>query len=323
MSSKIRGHVPSALPRHPASAPTWRWTLPFVALSIVVAGCAAPEYHADTPSVYTTAANCLQSNRDNLQAAAGYAIRILTVATADPALPPWWDGGTTKEHPEWARNDPYLGRGFEGALTREIAERLGVPENRIRFVPFDFTDSFAPGPKPFDFAIEQIPRLPERAAGVDFSEGYLDVEQALVSVEGSPISNAGSLEDLRDATLGAAVGTMSLASIRDVIRPSSEPRAFADLRSAVRALTTGRIDGIVADLPTASFVAEAWVRDGVVVGRLPIAGARERFAMTFQEGSPIVECVNLALREIEEDGTLDGLRRRWLPDGSEVPRIER
>jgi polar amino acid transport system substrate-binding protein len=322
MSSRIPGRVPGALPRHGAPAPTWRWTLPFLALWIVVAGCAAPEYHADTPSVYTTAANCLQSNRDNLQAAAGYAVRILTVATADPAFPPWWEGGTTKEHPEWTRNDPYLGRGFEGALTREIAERLGVPEKRIRFVPIDFTESFAPGPKPFDFAIEQIPWLPERSTGVDLSEGYLDVEQALISEEGSPISNAGSLEDLRDATLGAAVGTMSLASIREIIRPNSEPKAFADLGSAVRALTTGRIDGIVADLPTASFVAEAWIRDGVVVGRLPIAGAPERFAMAFQEGSPIVECVNLALREIEEDGTLDGLRRAWLPDAAGVPRLE-
>ena len=322
MSSTIRGHGPGARPRHLGSAPTWRWTLAIVALSTVAAGCAAPEYHADTPSVYTTAANCLQSNRDNLQAAAGYALRILTVATADPALPPWWDGGTTEEHPEWTLNDPYLGRGFEGALTREVAERLGVPENRIRFVPIDFTDAWAPGPKPFDFAIEQIPDRRDRATGVDFSQGYLDVEQALVSVQGSPISMAGSLEDLRDAMLGAPVGTVGLASIRDDIRSTREPRAFADLRSAARALTTGQIDGIVVDLPTASFVTRTWVRDGVIVGRLPIAGARQRFAMTLQEGSPILECVNLALREIEEDGTLGELRREWLPDGSDVPRIE-
>ena len=299
-----------------------RWAFGFAALTMLAVGCAAPEYHADTPSEYTTAANCLQSNRDNLQAAAGYALRILTVATGDPAFPPWWEGGTTEEHPEWTLNDPHLARGFEGALTREIAARMDVPEDRIRFVPFDFTKSFAGGPKPFDFAIEQIPYTAARAKNVDFSEGYLDVEQALLSVEGSPVASATSLEDLKDATLGAPVGTMGLVSIRDGIRPSREPRAFADLGSAVRALMAGTVDGIVVDLPTATFLTGGWVPDGVVVGRLPEEGSRERFAMTFQRGSPITECVNLALREIRQDGTLEELRREWLPADADVPRIE-
>ena len=322
MTSDLRGGVPIPAFRPRARTSTWRRTLGFVLLSLLAAGCAAPEYHADTPSEYTTAANCLQSNRDNLQAAAGYALRILTVATGDPAFPPWWEGGTTEEHPEWTRNDPHLARGFEGALTHEIAARMDVPENRIRFVPFDFTASFAAGPKPFDFAIEQIPYVPARAKNVDFSEGYLDVEQALVSVERSPIASATSLEGLKDATLGAPVGTMGLVSIRDRIRPSREPRAFADLGSAVRALKTGTVDGIVVDLPTATFLTERWVTDGVIVGRLPSEGSAEHLAMAFQEGSPITECVNLALREIRRDGTLEELRREWLPVEANVPLIE-
>jgi polar amino acid transport system substrate-binding protein len=292
-----------------------------VIVTLLAAGCAAPEYHADTPSEYTTAANCLQSNRDNLQAAAGYALRILTVATADPAVAPWWEGGTTQEHPEWTRNDPHLGRGFEGALTHEIAARMDVREERIRFVPIEFPGSFGPGPKPFDFAIEQIPYVPARAKNVDFSEGYLDIDEALVSVEGSPVATATSLEQLKDATLGAPVGTMGLIYIRDHIRPTREPSAFADLGSAVRALRTGDVDGIVVDLPTASSLEER-LAGVVIVGRLPTDGPREHFAMTFQEGSPITECVNLALQEMKVDGTLARLRRDWLPDGSGVPRIE-
>jgi polar amino acid transport system substrate-binding protein len=298
-----------------------KWGVWLVVLTLLAAGCAAPEYHADTPSEYTTAANCLQSNRDNLQAAAGYALRILTVATGDPAFPPWWEGGTTDEHPEWTLNDPHLGRGFEGALTREIAARMGVPENRIRFVPFGFTESFAGGPKPFDFAIEQIPYTPARAKNVDLSEGYLDVEQSLVSVEGSSIASATSLEDLKDARLGAPVGTMGLVSIRDRIRASREPSAFADLGAAVRALNTGAVDGIVVDLPTATFLTEGWVPDGMIVGRLPAQGPPEHFAMSFPRGSPITECVNMALREIRQDGTLEELRHEWLPEDAGVPRI--
>jgi polar amino acid transport system substrate-binding protein len=289
---------------------------------MLAAGCAVPEYHADTPSEYTTAANCLQSNRDNLQAAAGYAVRQLTVGTGDPALPPWWEGGATTEHPEWRRNDPYLGRGFEGALTFAIAARFGVPENRMVFVPVGFTRSFGAGPKPFDFAIEQIPYAPERAAHVDFSEGYLDVGQALVSTEGSPIATATSLDDLKDASLGARIGTAGLEAIVDRIRPSARPTVYGDLPAAVRGLKEGQVDGIVTDLSSAAFLTASTIPRGVIVGRLPSAGRRDHFAMAFEEGSPIVECVNLALRELEGDGTLDELRRTWLPNASGVPLIE-
>ena len=35
-----------------------------------------------------------------------------------------------------------------------------------------------------------------------------------------------------------------------------------------------------------------------------------------------MDCVNLALGEMKEDGTLDELRRAWLADGAETPLIE-
>ena len=149
-------------------------------LAALAAACAQQKYEADTPSQYQSAAGCAQVNRDNLEAAAGYANAYLTVGTGEPAFPPWWEGGTTDEHPEWRSNDPYLGEGFEGAVTFEVAERLGFSEDRVRFVPISFTESFAPGPKVFDFALQQISYLPERAGAVAFSEGYYDVNQALV-----------------------------------------------------------------------------------------------------------------------------------------------
>ena len=110
-------------------------------------------------------------NRDNLYAAAGYANAYLTVATGEPAFPPWWEGGTTDEHPQWTLNDPYLGQGFEGAVAFEAAERLGFSEDRVRFVQIGFHESFAPGPKGFDFVLQQISYLPDRAEAVDLSDG--------------------------------------------------------------------------------------------------------------------------------------------------------
>jgi polar amino acid transport system substrate-binding protein len=299
-----------------------RWTLRLAVLSILAAACARQVYHADTPTQYQTAYGCAQVNRDNLYAAAGYHNAYLTVATGDPAFPPWWGGGTTDEHPDWKLNDPYLGEGFEGAVTFEVAERLGFSEDRVRFVPFGFDDSFASGPKPFDFALQQISQLPERMENVDFSDGYYDVNQALVSVQGSPVADATSLEELKDATFGAPLGTTSLSYIEDTIRPSTQPAVYDDLSAAVRGLKDGKVDGIVVDLPSASYITAVQVPKGVIVGRLPTVGSQEHYAMAFEKGSPLVECVNLALQEVKDDGTLEEIQREWLSADTEAPVIE-
>jgi polar amino acid transport system substrate-binding protein len=309
---------------HDRKTTGWRrWTPRLAVLSMLVAACTPQEYHANTPAEYQTAASCAQVNRDNLYTAAGYANAYLTVATGDPAFPPWWDGGTTDDHPGWKLNDPYLGRGYEGAVTFEVAERLGFPEHRVRFVPFDFNDSFAPGPKGFDFVLQQISYLPERADGVDFSDGYYDVNQALVSVQGSSIATATSLQELKDVGLGAPIGTTSLSYIEDNIKPSTQPTVYDDLSAAVRGLKNGQVDGIVVDLPSASYITAVQIPKGMIVGRFPTVGSQEYFAMAFEKGSPLVECVNLAIQEMKDDGTLDQIRQEWLSDKTDAPLIER
>jgi polar amino acid transport system substrate-binding protein len=296
-------------------------TLSVTMVAALAAACAPQQYRADTPSQYQSAAGCAQVNRDNLEAAAGYANAYLTVGTGEPAFPPWWEGGSTDEHPEWTLNDPYLGEGFEGAVTFEVAERLGFSEDRVRFVAIGFTESFAPGPKSFDFALQQISYLPERAESVDFSEGYYDVNQALVSVRDSSIAHAPSLPELKDATLGAPISTTSLGYVEDTIQPSSPPARYDDLSAAVQGLKEGEVDGIVVDLPSASFITAEQVREGVIVGRLPSVGSQEYFAMAFQKGSPFVECVNLAVEEMKGDGTLEEIRQEWLADAGDAPVI--
>ncbi len=296
--------------------------LAFGVPSILAAACAPQEYHANTPARYQSADSCAQVNRDNLYAAAGYANAYITVATGDPAFPPWWEGGTTDEHPQWTLNDPYLGEGFEGAVAFEAAERLGFSEDRVRFVQIGFQESVASGPKGFDFVLQQISYLPERAEAVDLSDGYYDVNQALVSVQGSQIATATSLEELNDATLGAPIGTTSLTYIEDTIQPSAQPTVYDDLREAVRGLKNGQVDGIVADLPSASYITAVQVPKGVIIGRFPTVGSQEYLAMALEKGSPFVQCVNLALQEMKDDGTLDEIRRRWLADTADAPMIE-
>jgi polar amino acid transport system substrate-binding protein len=299
-----------------------KWFLALATVSLLAAACAPeedtpPGDGTDTPTVDQTAAECAEANADAFQTA-----DTLTVATGNPAFPPWWEGGTTDEHPEWEFNDPHLGEGYEGAVTFDVAERLGFSDDQVEFVPIGFNKSFAPGPKDFDFVLQQISFSPERAEGVDFSESYYDVNQALVSVQGSPIEDATTFEEVKDASLGAPIGTTSLSYIEDNIQPNEQPAVYDDLGAAVQDLKNGQIDGIVVDLPSAFFITAVQIPKGVIVGQFPTVGSQEYFSMAFEKGSPLVACVDLALQEAKADGTLDEIRQEWLADKADAPVIE-
>lgn len=260
-----------------------------------------------------SATDCAADNADALVAPG-----VLTVGTGNPAFPPWWEGGEN-DGSEFEINDPANGEGYEGAVVAEVAARLGFAfPDEVAFVPIAFNQSFAPGPKDFDFVLQQISFTDRRDESVDFSESYYDVNQALVSNEGSPIAGATSVADLADARLGAPIGTTSLEVIETVIQPSEEPQVYDDLAQAVQDLDSGAIDGIVVDLPTAFFISAVQVRRGVVVGQFE-AESQESFAMAFETGNPLVACVNLALQEMKADGTLDAIHDEWLANATNAP----
>jgi polar amino acid transport system substrate-binding protein len=293
---------------------------------LLLAACAEDEPTVGGPTAETgatgatgatggevTAASCAEENAGAFESPG-----VLTVGTGNPAFPPWWEGGEV-EGSEFEFNEPSLGQGYEGAVVAEVATRLGFAfPDEVVFVAVGFNKSFAPGDKPFDFVLQQISYKPERDEAVDFSESYYDVNQALVSYEGSPVAGATSVEDLKDARLGAPIGTTSLDVINDVVQPSVEPAVYDDLAQAVTDLDNGDIDGIVVDLPTAFFMAAVQIKKGVVVGQFG-AESDEYFAMAFESGSPLVECVNLALREMKADGTLDAIEQQWLADKTNAP----
>src|SRR5207244_8541305 len=92
----------------------------------------------------------------------------LTVATDSPAYSPWF-----------RHNDPSDGQGYESAVAYAVAQKMGFAPQQVHWTVEPFAKSFAPGPKHFDFAIEQISITPEREQAVSFSEGYYDDRQAL------------------------------------------------------------------------------------------------------------------------------------------------
>lgn len=248
----------------------------------------------------------------------------LTIGTDNPAYPPYFAGGETKENPDWKFNDPYTGKGFEDAVAYEVAKQLGFDASRVQWVVAPFNQTYKPGPTNYDFAIEQISYSAKRAQAVDFSESYYDVNQAVVGVKGSPITSATSIADLKDLSLAAPIGTTSYDFIVNTIQPNTEAGAYNSLSDSVAALNAGQVDGIVVDLPTALYLADPFVqevKDGVVVGQFATAATGEYFGMTFSKGSSLVACVNQALEGMDSDGTLAEITKTWLSEKTNVGEV--
>ena len=233
----------------------------------------------------------------------------LTVGTDNPAYPPWFGGS---EKSPWKVSDPSSGQGFESAVAYAVAGKLGFAKNEVKWIVVPFNTSYAPGPKKFDFDINEISYTPARAKVVAFSDSYYNVNQAVVAKKGTKIATAQSSADLQQYKLGAQIGTTSYQYIKEFIKPSKQPAVFDTNDAAVAALKNGQIDGLVVDLPTAFYVTAAQVPNSKIVGQFPTGNAGERFGMVFQKGNTLVGCVNHALNELKYDGTLQKIQEKWL-----------
>jgi polar amino acid transport system substrate-binding protein len=292
--------------------------LPILALAVVASGCGGDDNEAagGTSTSISVAANC---EKDQLTLVSP---GKLTVGTDNPAFSPWFGGGTP-DGSDWEFNDPNTGEGFESAVAYAVAEQLGFAKSEVAWTVVPFNNSFKPGPKNFDFDINQISVTDERDQAVDFSDSYYEVNQALVVLNGTPIADATSLADLKPYQLGAQIGTTSLGYINDTIQPDKDPRVYDTSNDVIAAINAKQIDGLVVDLPTAFFLVGAEeVKNGKVVGQFPSTGGQEHFGMLFQEGSSLRDCVNEALAALKADGTLEQIQTEWLSNKTSAPVLE-
>jgi len=269
-----------------------------------------------TTSGTTTAAN--SCTKDQLKLVTP---DTLTIGTGNPAFTPWFAGGTTKGS-VFKDNDPNNGQGYESAVAYALADQLGFTKDEVKWIPVAFNLTYSPGPKNFDFAMQQISFLPQRAKAVEFSNSYFDNNQALVALSDSSIANATSLSDLKDAKHGVVVGTTSFDYINDNIKPNAKPLVYDTLEANVAALKAGQIDGLVTDFPTAYYIANVQLSNAKLVGRFPTVGSQEYFGVTFQKNNPLVNCVNKAISALKENGTLDRLEQKWITSKANAPLMQ-
>ena len=238
-----------------------------------------------------------------------YSSGVLTVATDNPVYSPWF-----------VNNSPSNGKGYEAAVAYQVGSLLGFDHAHIKWVTEAFDSSYAPGPKRFDFDINEISVTPDRAKVVTFSISYYDTRQSIVALASNPIMKHHSPAQLKGYLYGDQIGTTGLAYIYSEIHPTRSPRVYNTLDQAVAALQTKQVDAIIVDTPDGQYMASSQVKHGVQVGQFPSTG--EHYGLLFHKGNPLVACVDSALTVMTKDGVIATLERQYLGIYNSVPLLK-
>jgi polar amino acid transport system substrate-binding protein len=274
--------------------------LALVPVLLLAGGCGSSD---DDSTTAATAASCKPGQLPTQQEG------VLTVATDKPAFPPYFED-----------NDPTNGEGFESAVAYAVADQLGYPKSKVEWTVEPFNSSYAPGPKDFDFDVNQISITPVREKAVDFSAPYYTANQAVVALKDSDAAGAKSLADLKGADLGVQIGTTSLEAAEEKIEPENEPEVFNGSSDVVTALKNEQIDAVVVDLPSALYLTAVQVPTATVVGQFSAPGGDEWGAL-LEKDSSLTTCVSEAVEELRKSGELQRLETRWMSQAAGAPEL--
>lgn len=202
-----------------------------------------------------------------------------------------------------ATNEPM---GFEYDLVAALAERLNfTPE----WVPtsWDVQLAGAQGGE-FDMTANGITITPERDEVVDFSDGYIQIQQIIVMRSDDDrfrtVDEFVADESLR---IGTQPGTTNYDTAVSLVG-EARIQAFDTFGVTVEALLNGDVDAVIMDNIASAGVMNV---NGDALMAIDEPLTSESLGFVFPEGSELVAPINAALAELEADGTLDALFQTW------------
>ena len=233
----------------------------------------------------------------------------LTIATGDPAYAPYVQD-----------NKPESGKGYEAAVAYAVAEKMGFDKAHVTWTRTTFDAAIAPGSKDYDLNIQQFSITPERRQAVDFTPSYYNSTQSLVVRNSSPYASATSLAQIKDAKIGAMVGSTSYEMAHKLVKPDID--TFNDDVASSQALDANQIDALVVDTPSAvTMVDSGQVKNAKILGQIKGSQDPEGMGIVLPKGSKLTSAASKAVTTLKKDGTLDKLQKQWLHVYTSLPTL--
>lgn len=164
----------------------------------------------------------------------------------------------------------------------------------------------------FDMAADGITITEERAQSVDFTDGYIDLEQRLlVRLDDDRFDSLEALAADPDAILSQQIGTTNYQVALDHVGDDRIVQ-FDEFGVAVQAVVSGDTDGMVVD----ETAGQGYL--GANKDLLKLVGpslSSDELGFIFPLGSDLVEAFNAVIAEMKEDGFLAEINAKWFgPD---------
>ena len=196
--------------------------------------------------------------------------------------------------------------GFDVDLSNAIAEKLGLT---CEWLPNQAFDTLVPtieqGGKA-DICIAGMTITDDRLEHVDFSDPYLNSNQALI-VAASSDATTESL-NAEEIQIACQTGTTGDEWIQENL-PNATRVPLSDVTAGMMGVSTGSYQAMVIDLPVAQNMLAQSFSDLKVLEEIPTG---EQYAIAVSKDNPgLLDAINDALAQIEEDGTMDELKQKW------------
>ena len=164
----------------------------------------------------------------------------------------------------------------------------------------------------FDAAADGITITDERAEIVDFSDGYINIDQRLlVRIDEDRISSIDDIVNDENLKLGTQTGTTNYETATKFL-PEERIQAFEQFPFAVQALIAGDIDAVIID----EVAGQGYM--GENADALKLVGpsmSSDQLGFIYPKGSDLVAPVNQALAAMKADGSLAEINLQYFgPD---------
>ncbi|HEC09316.1 MAG TPA: transporter substrate-binding domain-containing protein [Acidimicrobiales bacterium] len=234
-----------------------------------------------------------------------------TEAMADSGLPDLGGREVTI-----AVENAYLPFNYIDAETGEAAgwDYAAIDEmcNRLNCTPVYQTFSWEPmiqavADGQFDMAADGITITEERAQVVDFSIGYINIDQRIMVRKGD--TSITSADDLinGDFKVGTQTGTTNYDKAVELVG-QDRVQAFESFPFAVQSLIAGDVDAVIID----ETAGQGYL--GENADQIELVGeslSSDQLGFIFPKGSDLVEPFNVAIKAMIDDGTMAKLGEEY------------
>lgn len=282
------------------------------ALVLVLAGCGGSDSSATTDS----AANDTNATDESAASSSWYASATADangyklaeadtlIGVSDMAYPPL-------ESVKEGTADEY--EGFEIDVVTEVANRLGLKMKWLNPMKFDAIIPLIKQGGKADVGVSSFTITDERKQEIDFSESYIDSNQAIVMKQGSDkkgADDAATLENLNaeGVTIYVQQGTTGEDWVNENL-PKAECKGLDNAIDCLNNLASDKCDAVVADLPCMSYYCKESFKDFEVAVAIPTG---EQYGIVVaKDNAKLTEDIDKALTEMKSDGTIDKFMEKW------------